>query len=158
MCAYFKPFLIFFFLLVFCSSAGAATYTASELQIDKIFPSTYNKVWARPSGGFVPNSTVLEMAIENTVYPPSGGSALKKVIPVALTYGRWMPWAAAAFSVGYFIGDEIYTKWHEDQGVYHDGTEYYEWLEDEVIVEDGCAEGAIDAQICAHQTNPVYSC
>ena len=83
------------------------------------------------------------MAIENTVYPPSGGSALKKVIPAAITYGRWMPWAAAAFSAGYFIGDTIYKNWHESNDVFHDGFvggRYYEILEDEVIVEDGCTD------------------
>ena len=149
-------------LAVFLAAPSwAATYTASELSIEKIFPDISCKTFSKPSGGFVSNSQILEMAVENTVYPPSGGGALKKVIPVALTYGRWMPWAAAAFSAGYFIGDTIYKNWHESNDVFHDGFvggRYYEILEDEVIVEDACADDAVQNMLCAHQNDPVYGC
>ena len=134
-------------LAVFLAAPSwAATYTASELSIEKIFPDISCKTFSKPSGGFVSNSQILEMAVENTVYPPSGGGALKKVIPVALTYGRWMPWAAAAFTAGYMIGDYFFTKWHEDEhDIYWDGDSFYQ--EVEKLVYPGC--DGFDALIAA---------
>ena len=140
MCKNLKSVLMFALVLCCCGGADAATYTAAELNISRILPSLTS---IPKPGPYLSNSTILEMAIENTVYPTAGGGAVKKILPTAIKYGKYMGWAVAASGVGYLVGSEWYKAWHEDEhDIYYDGEGYYEWLEREVPV--GCSECSPD--------------
>ena len=83
MCKNLKSVLMFALVLCCCGGADAATYTAAELNISRILPSLTS---IPKPGPYLSNSTILEMAIENTVYPTAGGGAVKKILPT--TYYR----------------------------------------------------------------------
>lgn len=104
----------------------ATTYTAAELSIDNIFPDVFCKTKPRPAGGWTTSSRILDIAVENTVYPPSNTSILKKIAPVALTAGRFAGWLALGVSTGYFLYDTVYLDWMNGRGLDYEDGEYYQ--------------------------------